>query len=64
MFDTQTPQGRYQMNPRQLSDELTYRNYKYNRLNAPDTTPQQWASIYGSERVQMMERRFQLDTGR
>lgn len=58
------PNGRFAMSADQVCDELTYRNYKYNRLNTPETEPQRWAAIYGSERVTIMERRYQLDRER
>lgn len=44
-----------------VTDEQTYRNYKYNRLHSPNTSPSQWRAIYGAERVRKMEKRFQLD---
>lgn len=59
-FDAQTPQGRYAMTASQLVDELTYRNYAWNRKRSPAVTPDQWATVYGSSTAEM-ERRFQRE---
>ena len=53
-----TPQGRYQMTPEQICDELTYRNYAHNRRLS--VTPDQWAKVYGSTSG-TMEARYQRE---
>ncbi len=40
-----------------LIDNLTYSSYKVNRGYSPETTPEQWARIYGD--TSAMEKRFQ-----
>ena len=45
------------LNVNQLIDELTYLNYRFNRENAPQVTPLEWAAIYHD--AERMERRFQ-----
>jgi hypothetical protein len=29
-----------------IVDDFTYASYKYNRLNRPDISPEQWATIF------------------
>lgn len=43
--------------PREIVDELTYRNYAYNREKAPAITPEQWAKVYGDTTT--LETRYQ-----
>jgi hypothetical protein len=64
MVEIPRPCLSYAMTPTELADECTYRNYKYNRLHSPATTPDQWRSIYGVTRTQMFEERFQNDRER
>ncbi len=42
-----------------LIDNLTYSSYKANRGYSPETTPEEWARIYGD--VATMEERFQRE---
>lgn len=42
-----------------IVDELTYRNYRWNRLQNPDITPEQWSTILNN--VEVMELRFQSE---
>ena len=58
----QTPQGRYQMSPEQIVDELAYINYAHNRRLQPAVTPEQWAKVYGD--TPEMEARFQREQER
>lgn len=46
------------MTPQNLIDELTYRCYRYNRLQSPDITPIRWQRIFGTATVQL-EQRYQ-----
>lgn len=39
----------------QIVDALMFANYRHNRLLAPDTTPAQWAGIFGQAAVDKME---------
>ena len=39
-----------------LTDELTYRSYRFNRLNAPEVEPIRWAAIFSGWRL--LEERF------
>lgn len=45
------------MTPQAVVDELTYRNYRYNRQLRPDITPVDWARVYGETTT--MEERYQ-----
>ena len=40
-------------------DELLYASYKFNRLNAPQITPAQWATIY--KNAAELENMFQTE---
>jgi len=44
--------------PQAVVDELTYRNYAYNRSIAPEITALEWVCVYGPI-VLMMEKRYQ-----
>jgi hypothetical protein len=44
-----------------LVDELTYRCYCFNREQNPSTAPQEWAPIFGADKVAAMERRYQQE---
>jgi hypothetical protein len=46
--------------PRSIVDELTFQNYKHNRTITPETTPEQWAKVYGQKTAEM-ELRFQAE---
>jgi hypothetical protein len=44
-----------------LVEELTYRCYCFNREQNPSTAPQEWAPIFGADKVAAMERRYQQE---
>lgn len=44
----------------QAVDELTYINYKFNRIEYPEVSPQRWANVYGKN-SESMEERFQKE---
>ena len=44
--------------PQAVVDELTYRNYAYNRSLAPAITALEWVRVYGPIAL-MMEKRYQ-----
>lgn len=50
------------MEAQELVDELTYRNYMYNRGLAPEITPEQWEDVYGETAA--MEERYQKEETR
>lgn len=54
-----TPTGDYQT----FIDDLTYASYRNNRLNFPETLPEQWAKIY-PRNSEAMELRFQQECQR
>lgn len=43
--------------PSEIVDELTYRNYAWNRTISSEITPEQWSNVYGD--VAAMEARYQ-----
>ena len=43
----------------EVVDELTYRNYVFNRQNRPDIQPERWAAIYPD--AENMEKRYQQE---
>jgi hypothetical protein len=44
-----------------LMDELTYSNYRYNRVLSPEITPERWERVYGPS-AKEMEARFQKES--
>ena len=42
--------------PIETVDELTYRNYAFNRQRSPDVAPWRWIKIFGEAAAQMEER--------
>ena len=46
------------MSPTEIVDELTYRNYRYNRRLCPEITAQEWVRVYGPAAL-TMEGRYQ-----
>jgi len=44
--------------PQAVVDELTYRNYAYNRGIAPEITALEWVRVYGPAALEM-EKRYQ-----
>ena len=44
--------------PQAVVDELTYRNYTYNRSIAPEITALEWVRVYGPAALEM-EKRYQ-----
>ena len=44
--------------PQAVVDELTYRNYAYNRSIAPEITALEWVRVYGPAALEM-EKRYQ-----
>lgn len=48
----------------QLVSDLTYLNYAHNRRISPDVSPERWARIYGADKVNSMEARFQSEAER
>lgn len=42
-----------------LIDELTYRNYYWNRKRRPDISADRWAAIYAN--AEAMEKRYQQE---
>lgn len=40
-------------------DELTYRNYCYNRNKRPDIEYKRWYKVFGEQEVDEMEERYQ-----
>ncbi len=43
-----------------LASELVYRNYRHNREQSPNTSPQQWVKVFGAQ-VEQLEERYQMD---
>ena len=41
-----------------LIGDLTYANYRWNRIRTPGISPKRWVAIYG-EHVYTMERKYQ-----
>ena len=50
------------MTPEQIVDELTFRNYRYNRKLWPEREPVDWARIYPNAAA--MEARYQAERPR
>lgn len=48
------------MTPKQIIDELAYRNYRHNRELSPNITPERWAVVYGRATAKM-EGRYQYE---
>ncbi|MCI0560928.1 MAG: hypothetical protein MN733_20780 [Nitrososphaera sp.] len=46
----------------QAVDYLTYACYKHNRMQYPNTTPEQWRTVFG-KRTDALESRFQQEQG-
>lgn len=42
-----------------LIDYLTYCNYRYNRDISPHITPEQWKTVFPSDVVDAMEKKYQ-----
>ena len=45
-----------------ILDELTYRNYRWNRLNNPKISAQRWKRVFPSVMVDYMEARVIAET--
>jgi hypothetical protein len=39
-----------------LVSELTYQNYRFNREQAPEVSPERWANVFGSQAAELEER--------
>lgn len=47
------------MTATEIVDELTYRNYRFNRLRSPGVTPERWAQVY--PHADALEARYQRE---
>ena len=45
-----------------ILDELTYRNYRWNRLNNPKISSERWKRVFPSVMVDFMEARVIAET--